>query len=468
MEINAQELKKTHELYKLNQWKWQLLDASYDGIDAQKKLHVFVRNPRESEKNYHRRSDLLYGFNFSQSVIDLLSFFLFQQAAHEQFDILDEDQFFQMFLKDADLFGRSFEDWRILAQKKSAIFGFGGVLVDRPLLDGELSRETALAEQVYAFVCLYTPLAILDWKWGVSPTGRPQLQMVKVLGDDGVYRIWTLDEWATFEFIKGKVVQIAGDFNPLGEIPFFWFQNEDLGQRILGRSDIEEISKIDTSVTNNIQQIEQMADYAGFPILLVPDNIEAPGGVELAVGVSSALPFDHEHPDAKPDWMAQQAAEPIDILMKWINEKIRNIYRVSNLTGVTSQTSQTSQVRSAATLEREFQLLNAKLCAKAAQIERLTRQTIRLWGLWQDVDTSGVVIQRSKDFDVQALVDELDIILTAVPFVNSPAFTTASRKRVSRKVIGVADEELIASIDDEIDASEAVDDTNPLPEPIEE
>lgn len=454
MEFTEEELTKTHPIYDKMICEWKFYGASYAGLNALKELRIFKQHERESSDNFERRKGLLYTYGFSQSVVDLLIFFLFQQNSFEEFGDLENNRFFQMFMNDSDLEGRNFSDWLQLAEKNNSTFGSVGVLVDRPAV-ATSTVQSNIDNQVYAFVSLFSPENILDWEFGENEFRRPELAMVKLIDQNGLYRIWFKDTWHVVELVDHKVNVIDQGDNPLGEIPFFWMINQDIGERTVGRSDIGEIANVDLSITNNASQLEEIVNYSAFPMLMEPEEEPGTGDGKRAVGVKAVLKFDPDRPESKPDWLKPVSEGVITTLLEVINEKIRNIYRSANLSGVTNTFS--NQVKSGESLKREFKLLNAKLCSKSGQVERAEREIIRLWGLWQGENTDDVDIRRSKEFDVQALGDELDDILTSLPIVNSRIFENTIRKRIARKVVGQTDEKLLGEIDVEIDSTEETD-----------
>ena len=253
-----EELKSTHQKYKDRVTDWKLFLSIYKGIQSIVKNGYVPKHEREPQAAYDRRIKELYSFGYSKSVVKILTFHLFNKPPiGRQLKALEGNDIWEMFFKDANLQGDHYDIVLRHISLYASIMGHMGVLVDKPPGNYTTKQEQKDAK-VYPYIAAYQPPAILDWRWGKDNNKRPVLEMVKLLDNDGTYRIWTRKEWATFTIeqagtstntgpnISVPVVNVNGPApaqrasigmgtekvvkglegqNPLNEIPFFWFYN---------------------------------------------------------------------------------------------------------------------------------------------------------------------------------------------------------------------------------------------------
>jgi hypothetical protein len=112
-----------------------------------------------------------------------------------------------------------------------------------------------------------------------------------------------------------------------------------------------------------------------------------------------------------------------------------------------------SAPKSGSSLKAEFQLLNATLVKKATNLEKAERQVIKYWCMWEGIPDAvdEVSIERSRSYDVENLVADLDNILVSKTIVNSTRFMIEMEKKAARLMLPAAEEEVIDEIDNEIE-----------------
>ncbi|RLC68619.1 MAG: hypothetical protein DRH97_02565 [Chloroflexi bacterium] len=388
------DLRATHPTYTQYEDEWGFLQAAYDGAQALIAYGALLRHERESNDNYDRRKNAAYGFSYSTSVVDLFNFYLFKETVQRQLGKLGDDDLWKKFTDDCNLHKDTLDDFLLEAGKSSSIQGCCGILVDKPNV--ALANRRAEKEQnVYPYLSLYKPLAILDWEYDRDEYNRPRLVFIKVRDDeDDLYRIWYPDKWEIWEEPdvdeEGKTVigttiakKIDEGKNPLGEIPWIWLYNTKSTVRGYGRSDIGDISRIDASIMRNLSQGEEIIDYAAFPMMRKPWKEKGSTAKEDETGVTAVLGFDPENPGAKPDWLDAAVSEPIGAIFdKVITKKIEEIYRSANIGGMAATEIQ-KQPKSGTALRSEFQLLNGKLVSKGKSLEKAEKEIIRFWLMWQ-------------------------------------------------------------------------------------
>jgi hypothetical protein len=492
--LTITELQHTHEYYDAYKVFWDFLLASYEGIRALiAGNHALFRHERESQPNFERRQAEAYGFGYSQSIVDIFNFYLFKNPAKRDMGPMAEDKQWEMFVQDCDLYGAAWEHWLLETQRYAGILGHVGLLCDKTGTKfGNVAAE--IKAQVYPYVARYFPQNILDWEYKRDENNRPYLAMVKLLDDDGIYRVWTTEEWATYEVTEEmektaptvkdadtgatrggggtqdeaqKVEPLDQGPNPFindtgrGEVPFVWLYNVKSRLRGIGVSDIKDVAYIDASVTRNLSEGEEVIKYGAFPMLRKPmkEKGTTPGDKDGKdeVGQQALLEWD---PDlvaqagdaGKTDWLEAAVKEPIDAILLWLVRKVEEIYRSSNAGGMAGTEIQT-QAKSGTALKAEFQLLNSKLVSKGSNGEKAEKQILRFWLMWQKKEDTleKISLEWPRTYDIENLAQDLENALTAKTIVMSATFKAAVQKHVVRQYMPMADNKMLKEIDDEID-----------------
>lgn len=469
MDQDKKSLQETNALYDEYIDEWGFLLAAYEGTKALVDWGAIERHERESTDNYNRRKKEAYGPGYSRSVIDLFNFYQFKSPVKRQLDSTGESDEWNDFEQDADREGNSIDDFMMDASKYADILGHVGIMVNMP--EGNFQTEAQRKEaKARPYCAMYFPQSILDWKYERTNTGARQLTYLKLLDCDGYYHLWYLDHWEKWEIVqadnknKDETAQRIGyGSNRLNEIPFVMLKCDKSSNRDIGRSDLTDIARLDVSIVRNLSQGEEIINYGAFPMLMKPYREEgqtAETGDD--VGPTAVLGFDPEHPESKPDWLKAEVKDPIEAILKWIERKVDEIYRASNAGGMAGTEIQ-SQAKSGVALRAEFQLLNGKLIKKSTNNVKAQRRIINYWHLWLGKDVPGqLTIERPKTFEVENLAADLENAMTSKSIVSSTTFRKQLQKLVVRLMLPTADDEVLGSIDKEIDEQKEADLLNPL------
>jgi len=478
-------LKSTNPLFDKYFEEWRFLNAAYEGVRALIAYGTLYRHERESKKNYKRRMATAYGFSYSKSVVDIFNSYLFRKEFPKEIaESLTKDEQWKAFQKDCNLEGDEFDDFFVDEQRHASILGHVGLLVDKPNTE-TLNRAEEKDSEIYPYVVAYKPMAILDWEYERDKTGRRILTYLKVLDDDERYRVWTREKWQIWEIVtaqssqknaagvnpveevgnqKGKAeitgkgtagVLIEEGDNELGEIPWVWLYNQRSNiDKEVGVSDIVDVARIDASIIRNLSQIEEIVDYAAFPMMRQPmKEAGSPTGADES-GPTAILEFDPDKPESKPDWLAAEVDGPVKAIIDVIKEKVGEIYRSSNIGGM-SATEISKQAKSGVALKTEFQLLNSKLVKKGKNVVKAKKKVVEYWLKWQDEwdkYKDEIKYDHIQSFEVQDMVSDLENILTSTVLVTgSGSYKTEIQKLVVRMVLPMIDDETLANIDKEIE-----------------
>jgi hypothetical protein len=450
-------LRNAHPLHHAWRERWIFYQAAYEGAHALARQGLILRHERESARNFRRRLRETYTLNYSKGVVDLFSHYLFRKPAERDLGPLAEDALWLCFKDDCDLWGARLDAFLLDQQRAAAILGHVGLLVDKPAIElGTRAEELRLG--IYPYVAAYSPLAILDWSHGRDPGGRPFLDYLKLQDEDGRYRIWRPDSWEVWREApeSGQTQLLAQGPNPLGEIPFVWLYNlRSIEHRFLGHSDLTDIAAIDLSILRNLSQCEEVLGLAGFPMMRKPMREAHQSGPDLT-GVAAVLEFNPELGEAgKPDWLKAEVGESTSAILEWIAFKAGEIYRVANAGGV-SATEVATQVQSGVALKTKFQLLNAKLAAKAANLAEAERMLVWYWLRWQGQERlyERISIERPKSFEIDDLAADLANALSARELIHAPLFRAELQKRLAKPFLEHLDDKRQAEVLRDIEEGE--------------
>lgn len=487
-QLKVRDLLKRNPKYIANHKEWKMLLAVYEGIKQIIASGYITQHEREPDLSYKRRMEELYGFGYSKSVVDIFHFYLFKREPKRELKRLKSDELWKMFFENADLYGNGFDTTMMFVSLYAAVEGHMGILVDKPNTE-ELNRKQQIDNKVYPYIAIYFPNAILDWEEGKDKYSKPILKMVKLLDDNGQYRIWWEDGWEVWELPKNEkgewdesneeadAVFIKSGTNHIGVIPFIWHYNQRSKDTAVGVSDISEIARIDLSIIRNLSQTEEVVNYAAFPMMLKPKKAADPKKVSVSqaedeVSVKAIQEFDPEFPDSAPKWMETEVADPIKAILEFIEKKIGEIYRSSNAGGMAS-TEISTQAKSGVALKTEFQLLNSKLVSKAINLEKTERKIVELWLMWENKVNllDDIKLNRERAFDIENLASDLENAVVAKTVVVSETFLQLLQKNIARQVLPTASEDDMAKIDGEIEKSvkaESISDPQDDPEAVDQ
>ena len=445
--------------YSENIDEWEFYGLSYRGGKAFIE-EVLTQHERESNANWNSRIREGINFNYCQSIINLINFYLTEKPVNRNIKKLNEDQQWKMFLQDTDLHGTNFDLFMNEAQKLCSVYGSIGILVDKAAHD-YASKAEEITNKVYPYCAPYTLDNIHYWEYERNKeTGRPELVYLKLYENGGRYLIWTKRKWEIWEVSEKEKTpkRVEMGKNTLGVIPFVWLVNiKDLSNPYIGISDITEISRVTASITRNLSCGEEVVKFAGFPIFRVPmekeDGLDGPSK-ETVIGQSAVQEFNPEYGKyGKPDWLESAIEAPINGITSWIDKKIDETFRIAHLSGIHGQRKTNNEVASGLALRYEFQQLNSVLTQKSKNMSEAEINILTYWMMWQDIEPDveeSAKIERSTSFSIEDLSVDLKNALEALTAVASKTFSEHVQKNIVRKVLSEIPNDKLEIIHNEI------------------
>lgn len=366
-------LTTANQLYNHNVDTWRYLLNSYMGGVEYQRGQYLTRYVNESEAEYQARLLSTPIENHCKSVISTYISFLFRNEPERDFATLEGDPVLEAFLEDADLDGRSFDNFMKEVSTWSSVFGHCWVLCVKPNI-GAATLGEEIAQGVRPYVTLVTPLTVLDWTWMRAPNGSYVLTYFKYVEEINdtfsIIKEWTPEEIHTWRIdnVQRIPVEHAIEINQLGAVPAILAYNHRSPVRGLGISDIADIALSQQFIYNMTSEVEQSTRINGHPALVKTAGTEAAAGAGAIVQMEDNL-----DPGLKPYILS--VATDTDQIYNAIRHSIDAIDKMAN-TGSIRATE--SRRMSGVAQEQEFQLLNAKLSEKADNIE-LTEENIWQW-----------------------------------------------------------------------------------------
>jgi hypothetical protein len=405
----------TNQLYIRNRDHYQYLLESYmGGIDYRNAGHL-TKYINETSGEYTARLNSTHLENHCQSVVSTYMSFLFREEPDREFEGLDLDPAVEEFLNDADLDGRSLNAFMKEVAVWSSVFGHCWLLVVKPNV-GALTKGDELAQGVRPYVNLITPLTVTDWRWRRNANGRYDLEYLKYI-EEGNDTVSTIREWFPTEIhtwiVDHKnrtVMEHLVEPNEIGEIPAIVAYSRKSPVRGMGVSDITDIADAQKTIYNLTSEVEQSIRINGHPALCKTVGTEASAGAGAIV-----LMEDNLDPGLKP--FVLSVSTDINSIFTAIEHAVNAIDKMAN-TGSIRATE--SRRMSGVAQQQEFELLNAKLSEKAANLE-LVEESIWQWFAYYQGTTWNGKVEYPRSFNIKDEANDMDILYKARQAATDPA-----------------------------------------------
>jgi len=410
-----------NRLYDGYREQWTYLLESYIGGSEYRTAGHLTRYQLETQNEYAARLRTTPLENHCQSVIQVYNSFLFRQDPKRDFSNNTESFELEMFLRDADLDGRSLDAFMKDVSTWSSVFGHCWIMVVKPNV-GAATVADEQAQGVRPYVSIVTPLTMLDWNWARGANGRYTLNYIRYLeesnGDIRVIKQWRPDTiTTTIVDVKAKsIVEETVEPNQLGLIPCVCAYNGRSIVRGIGISDIADIADQQRFIYNATSEIEQTIRMDSHPSLVATPECNIGTGAGAIIHMPENL-----DPGLRPYLLEFTGAE-ISSIQAAINHAISAIDKMANTGSVRATESRTM---SGVAMETEFQLLNARLSEKADNLELAEEQMWDLWFRYQGEQWMGSV-DYPGSFNIRDTGTEIAQLQTAK--------NTATDPRVLRKI----------------------------------
>ena len=448
---NSDKIISVHKDYEESVNKWEFYIRSYNGgfdYAAGQYLH---RYNLELDNEYAKRLSNTALDNHCKNIVQIYSSFLFRVKPSRDFGNLDGDPMLELFLKDADLDGNSFNNVIAQAQNYASIYGHCFLMLDKPNFTTQTMAQELDAE-VRPYVSIITPENVFDWNYERQLNGRYVLNYMKIReevdSEGGTYfRLWYTDRIETVyvksEYDDPKIIDTVP--NRLGKIPAVILFNSKSHKRGIGMSDLTDIADLQKSIYNEYSEIEQLVRLTNHPSLVKTPGVNASAGAGAIIEIPEEM-----EPNLKP-YLLQPSGQNLQAIMDSISTKVEAINRISHV-GAVRTTKQ--QIASGIALQTEFELLNARLSEKADHLELAEEQLFKIFAEFQGKEFDGE-INYPDSFNIRDYASDLVFYQQAKAInVGSPTLNKEIDKEIARSIVD--DDEKLGTIFDEIEAKTEV------------
>ena len=413
--------------------RWQFYLESYQGGEDYRSSSHLTRYVNETDVEYQARLYATPLDNHCRSVVSVYTSFLFREEAKREMGNLIYDPMLEDFMDDADLDGRSLDQFMKEVSIWSNVFGHCFILVTKPNV-GAITRADELAAGVRPYVNLLTPLVVMDWSWKRSPLGRYTLDMIKyvedVNGDEQVIKMWTPEEIVTWT-VDTKAQEVTGELrepNGLGKVPAIVAYGNRGPIRGVGVSDLSDIADHQRKIFNEYSEVEQSIRLNGHPTVVKTVDVEMSAGAG-----SIALMPDGMDPALKPYLL--NVSTDISAIYNSIAASVDAIDKMAN-TGAIRATQ--ARTLSGVAMRTEFELLNARLSEKADNLELAEEQMWDLYAEYQGL-VNDSEIEYPGSFNIQDDLHELQKLQVAKSAATDP------------RVLALIDHEIVEALGEDGD-----------------
>jgi hypothetical protein len=348
------------------------------------------------------------------------------------------------------------------------------LMVDRPAYQAQ-SRAEELAMDIRPYVTGYHPSAVMDWSYKSQPSGRQELNYIKVIEEThpgyDIIKIWTPDTIQKVKVEKRNVpittqqqgfdtassvtlfdpyyaiLEYEEYANPLGYVPFVSVVNEPGMVKGTGVSMLGDVADLQRSIYNKLSSLEQTIRISGHPTLVKSADTEAAAGAGAIITMPDNLPG-----DLRP-FLLQPTGASIDGILRSIDEDIKAINDITHLQAVKAKTG---SPMSGVALQTEFQQLNSRLSDIADMLEEAETKIWDMFFDWEgQIMPDDFEILYEKSFDLRDKHSDLELYRKGLDILKGRNLPI-TESNVLKEVAGIilTDDEEIQESQEEIEGME--------------
>lgn len=397
-----------------------------------------VRYPRESDNKFSARNAVaVYENHLESAVSRFISFLGRRRPQREGAD----SPLPALLVADADMRGRSLDDWLIEFARQTKARGSMLLVIDMPTGEASTTLADQIARRRVPYIRSATPESVVAYR--IDPdTGlfvSVTIGAREWWGDEeiNVERDYTATDWAVR--VAGQPIVLAQGEHGFGACPVL-YMTETGGEFpvVGGYAQIADLSRRMFNARSERDEILRSQTFSLLTLQVPADQAHAfdAGKVSATVGTHSML----IHPGEQPAFIAPDAG-PAATYAANIEELQQAIRRIAKEESV----EQGAQAESGVARRMRFEALNADLATFARQLQELET---RVWRLFRNAVGSGdVTVSWPTDFNLTDVLSELDI-LTSMQMTGFPPAVLAAKRRtiVSAEFDALPDDEKVALV----------------------
>ena len=415
-----------NELYSDLEPEWKYFYESYLGGEDYREAGHLVRYQNETDKEYLARLHATPLENHCASVISVYNSFMFRQDPTRELGNMTSLPIMDDILEDADLDGRSFNQFMSDVNVWTSVFGHAWVIVAQPNVEA-VTRAQQLEMGVRPYLNMLTPLSVIDWQFERDAVGRYKLSYFKYIedinGDNVTVKEWYPDSIITqiYDSKSQYMGQPIVEENQLGVIPAVVIYNQRTGFRGVGKSDIADIADLQRFIYNATSEVDQSIRLNTHPSLVKTVNTQAGIGAGSLINVTEDM-----DPALKP-YLLEYNGASVGSIYEAIAHAISAIDKMANTGAVRATESKTI---SGVAMETEFQLLNSKLSSKARAMELGEENIWQFIAMYMDRKWDGKITYPNS-FNIRDTSSEIAQLKTAKESATDPLLLREIDKQIA-------------------------------------
>lgn len=430
--------------------RWRFLMHSFTGGMEYRNAGYLTRYQLETDKEYNARCEATPLDNHCKSIIQIYNSFLFRQDIERELGPLENLPDVQDFLDDADLDGRTLDNFMKEVSSWAQVFGHCWVIMTKPNIQAQsLAEEQLLGIRPY--VSLLTPMTVLDWKWERDITGRYQLSYFKYIeeinGSVHTLKEWTKDAITTTIYDANTRIssEEITETNGLGIIPAIVAYSDRTIIRGIGVSAIDDIADLQRYIYNAISEADQSIRLDSHPSLVATEE------TQIGTGAGSIIQIPTNQDPGLNPYVLDFNGASISSIYEVINNTTTAIERAACIGGIRAKETRTL---SGVALETEFQTLNNRLSSIADNLEDAEEQLWDLFCLYQQYPDC-IEISYPNTFDIKDDDRTIEQLVTAKQAATDPRVLAAIDVEIL-DWLELDSDEIIAMLDTNIIDLEAI------------
>lgn len=444
-------------------------------LATEQKLVTYLdRYPREDMEKFTRRHSCSQYVNLVEPVIDVRLSYLNRKAFTYEGaeDLFEGDDAWS----DNVGAGRSWEVMqKSVVRPRVALLGWMPMLVDAPAVaDAEVvsvaqARELGVRAQL-------TPLFPADlWDWSCNDDGSFAWAKVgrtyheretpfdagRRVTEVSVWYPDRVDRWRIIQTLDAKGAVTKPDVHHdgsrthnFGRVPLVIYRARPSmdDDHVTGLSMVASVAPLGRKLFNYLSELDEHLRSSTFAMLQVPVKDSNKVG-EVVGGSSNALPV---HPDSSRDfkWISPDGsvADVYENRIKAVISEARKVARMEFISG-----NPTAAPQSGVSQAYEFEATNRAIADFAGNLALAEQATLQLVAIPEGIseeDAAAIRVTPPTTFDVEQMGKSLEEAMVAQTLGLGSTAMGELKKRVARQLLPNLDEDVAATIDDEIDAAQ--------------
>lgn len=446
---------RVHRVYAARKQSWEILRDAFEGDGGFLTGDYLWPYPAENRSEFVERQKQARYHNYLESLVDLLSRFLFTKGVDRQ---SNSDEL-NAWLEDVDGIGTTMSNHMRRFLVLSLVSGHATTLVDKTR---EQPAGPAKADEVARVIATVFPaLAVPDWRFGAS--GLVAVKLIEAAPPVGIaeevpdeadaaqYLFWDTEGWARFN-AKGELID--GDTPGLEMVPLVILHPKpSYTDGMVGRSLVA--ANVVKAMYNRSSEEDTVIRQSSFSMLTVSvpqggDLNAARESVGSDVGATRAVitygDIEYKTPDQS---VAQTIRENLAYL-------VRELYRAAHVRFQTDS----RQAESGEAVRLNYTELNETLQGIGKALEAAEHEIVRAYFAWTHptkaaadaaYEAASYEAKYPDEFFSAELMVELEAWAEAIRLDLGPTMTKRIKRMAVRRIDPTIPEDELQTIDEEIE-----------------